>query len=85
MKPYLEIAEKYHIDRSLVEFEMTEGIFFDEDDMERARQRIRQIHECGFRCAIDDFGVGYSSLSIIREFDIDTGILLLKTASDSGF
>ena len=31
LKPYLDIAEKYQIDRSLVEFEMTEGILFDED------------------------------------------------------
>ena len=31
-----------------------------------------QIHQYGFRCAIDDFGIGYSSLSTIREFDIDT-------------
>lgn len=72
LKPYLDIAEKYQIDRSLVEFEMTEGIFFDEDGIEWARHRIMQIHQYGFRCAIDDFGIGYSSLSTIREFDIDT-------------
>ena len=29
------------------------------------------MHEHGFTLSIDDFGIGYSSLSLIREFDVD--------------
>lgn len=30
------------------------------------------MHEYGFRCSVDDFGVGYSSLSLVSEMDFDT-------------
>ena len=33
---------------------------------------IKKIHEYGFRSSIDDFGFGYSSLSLLCEFDIDS-------------
>ena len=26
----------------------------------------------GFLCSLDDFGIGFSSLSLLKEFDIDT-------------
>ena len=29
------------------------------------------MHALGFRLSIDDFGVGYSSISLLREFDVD--------------
>lgn len=29
------------------------------------------IHQYGFRCSLDDFGVGYSSPTLLRELDID--------------
>ena len=30
------------------------------------------MHELGIRCSMDDFGFGYSSLGLLREFDVDT-------------
>ena len=30
------------------------------------------MHNLGFLCSLDDFGVGYSSLGMLKEFDIDT-------------
>lgn len=29
------------------------------------------MHEYGFKCALDDFGVGFSSLTLLRTIDID--------------
>ena len=29
------------------------------------------MHELGFQCSLDDFGSGYSSLGLVKEFDID--------------
>ncbi len=32
---------------------------------------LRQLHEAGFSIAIDDFGAGYSSLGILKGFEVD--------------
>lgn len=29
------------------------------------------MHELGFRCSLDDFGSGFSSLGLLKEFDVD--------------
>ena len=68
---FAKIAKKYEVDYSLIEFEVTETIFLDELNIEKVKEGIQKMHQYGFRCAIDDFGVGYSSLTMIREFDID--------------
>ena len=54
-----------------MEFELTESIFFDNFKINIVKQRIRQMHELGFQCSLDDFGSGYSSLGLVKEFDID--------------
>lgn len=72
IKDYVEIADRYRIDRSIIEFEITETIFMEESKHAKIKDGIRQIHENGFRCSLDDFGVGYSSLSLISEMDVDT-------------
>lgn len=68
---YVAIADKYAIDRSYVEFEVTETVFAEEAWREKIKEGIRRMHEYGFRCAVDDFGVGYSSLSLVHEMDVD--------------
>ncbi len=30
------------------------------------------MHELGFLCSLDDFGSGFSSLGLLKEFDVDT-------------
>lgn len=71
LKDYAIMAEKYGIDKSLIEFEVTETFFLDEDHMEKVKAGIRQMHAFGFKCAMDDFGVGFSSLTSLRTFEID--------------
>lgn len=29
------------------------------------------MYETGFQCSMDDFGSGYSSLGLLKEFDVD--------------
>lgn len=29
------------------------------------------MHELGFRCSLDDFGAGFSSLGLLKSFDVD--------------
>lgn len=68
---FAQLAEEYDVDKNLIEFEVTETIFLDETNTERIKEGIHRMHQYGFRCAIDDFGVGYSSLTLIKELDID--------------
>ncbi|MBU2886209.1 EAL domain-containing protein [Gilvimarinus agarilyticus] len=54
----------------LLEMEITEGMVM--QDTERAIRILQAIKGLGVRLAIDDFGVGYSSLAKIKRFPIDT-------------
>jgi EAL domain-containing protein (putative c-di-GMP-specific phosphodiesterase class I) len=62
-----EIAQAladHDIDPSLLELEITEDMLL--LDTVRARKRLETIAEQGVRIAIDDFGVGYSSLGQLK-------------------
>ncbi|WP_159439466.1 putative bifunctional diguanylate cyclase/phosphodiesterase [Vibrio spartinae] len=49
-------------------FEITESAVF--EDIEKAKCMINKIHALGFQFSMDDFGIGYSSLVILRELPI---------------
>lgn len=68
---YVEIATRYEIPRDMLELELTESIFFDDQGIENTKQQIKEMHRLGFRCSLDDFGSGYSSLGLLVEFDIN--------------
>lgn len=68
---YLEIFKKYDVDSKYIIFEITEGVFVDDEKHRRIKEGIAQMHEHGFKCSVDDFGTGYSSLSLIHEMDVD--------------
>jgi diguanylate cyclase (GGDEF)-like protein/PAS domain S-box-containing protein len=54
----------------LLELELTESMVMRNPD--RAARLLASIKKMGVRIAIDDFGVGYSSLAQIKRFPIDT-------------
>lgn len=69
---YIEIKEKYQIPDNVIEFELTESLFFDTQQIQIAKQLMKEMHKHGFLCSLDDFGFGYSSLALLKEVDIDT-------------
>lgn len=53
-----------------LEIEITEGILM--DNTTYTIHTLKKLKEIGVEIAMDDFGIGYSSLSYLRNFPIDT-------------
>lgn len=69
---FASLAKKYDIPAGVIDFELTESIFFDTDKFDMVKGSIEEMHNLGFLCSLDDFGIGFSSLGLLKEFDIDT-------------
>lgn len=63
------LLEKYDIPRSLIEFEITETAL-GKNDID-AVLFLTKLKNMGFTVSIDDFGSGYSSLSLLRNIPVD--------------
>lgn len=63
------MSEKYEIDPSLVELEITETIFI--ECLDEVSAIVMQLRLAGFTISVDDFGSGYSSLSLISSIPAD--------------
>ncbi|MCH5184974.1 MAG: EAL domain-containing protein [Oscillospiraceae bacterium] len=66
----IELADKYEVDRKLIEIETTESAMFNNEGV--MLENLKRLHEKGFLIAIDDFGTGFSSLNMIftAPFDV---------------
>lgn len=65
----VNLLDVYGIDSSLIEIEITESAFI--DDQSALIQLMKAIKKQGFGVSIDDFGTGYSSLSMLTELPAD--------------
>ncbi len=63
------ILDKYDVDTSYFEFEITESIAINDNNF--VNETLEQIKKMGFSIAIDDFGTGFSSLNRIHNLPID--------------
>jgi EAL domain-containing protein (putative c-di-GMP-specific phosphodiesterase class I) len=66
----LSILNKYHIKTNEIMIEITERSII--DNFEGTQDIITALKRKGIHCAIDDFGVGYSSLSYLKKLSFDT-------------
>lgn len=61
-------AERHGVEPGRLVLEITESLII--ADQAAARLVLARLIACGFRIAVDDFGVGYSSLSVLVEYPV---------------
>lgn len=66
---FSETIKKYKIDPHQIEIELTESLAA--QDANYISFVIRKIKALGLSTSIDDFGIGYSSLSVLKNIDFD--------------
>ena len=71
-KIYCALKEKYQIPDGVIQLELTETSILGAHQTSYVTEVICELHRAGFSCALDDFGIGYSSLSMLKDFDVDT-------------
>jgi len=64
------IVAKTMIEPHQLELEITESLAM--HNPEETIETLRQLRELGFKIAIDDFGIGFSSLEYLLRFPLDT-------------
>lgn len=70
MERLKQLMDKYVVNRDFLEVELTESIAIKEPRL--VQKRLQSLRDLGIRIAIDDFGKGYSSLSYLKDYPIDT-------------
>ena len=63
------VVNEYHVPKKMVEIEITETI--DEFPISVLKAFVDDLHMRGYKVAVDDFGSGSSSLSLLREVTFD--------------
>ena len=66
----VNICNRYHIQRQLIELEITETAFLENETV--VIQRAKELKQAGFLLSMDDFGTGFSSLNLLSELPVDS-------------
>jgi EAL domain-containing protein (putative c-di-GMP-specific phosphodiesterase class I) len=69
-KRTLKIIKSHKIDPSRLELEITESVLM--KNPEQSLLTLNMFKKEGIKISLDDFGIGYSSLSYLEKFPIDT-------------
>lgn len=65
----LDLIRQYKLPAHTLELELTEQVFI--DNIQSHTQFMHQARQHGLALAIDDFGVGYSSLAYLKNFPVN--------------
>ncbi len=66
----LSVIDKYRIPHEYLEFELTEATT--EVELKDLKRVVSALQNAGVAVSVDDFGIGYSSMDLIREIPWDT-------------
>ena len=73
--------KEFDIPRDLFHVEITESALMNDEDV--LKNSIKRLHELGFAVWLDDFGSGYSSFNVLKDYEFD--VLKLDMAFLVGF
>lgn len=62
-------VQKYGIARDLLSFEVTESMLTEYPDL--LQREMKRFQNAGYKIYMDDFGSGYSSLNVLRDYEFD--------------
>ncbi|MDD6190490.1 MAG: EAL domain-containing protein [Firmicutes bacterium] len=66
---FCKMMKKYNLDPMYLHIEITESAYT--ENVEQIVSAVKNLRENGFRIELDDFGQGYSSLSVLSEMPLD--------------
>lgn len=66
IQKYVDILKKYRLECEDIPIEITEGTLF--NAVEISEKLVSDLRNLGFSVLIDDFGMGYSSISMVKRF-----------------
>jgi len=78
----INLVDKYNIPHELFQLELTETAYMDNPQV--MKQVVSGLKENGFTVMMDDFGSGYSSLSILKEVEVDVLKIDMRFFDSSG-
>ena len=64
-----DAVREYGVPRDMIHVEITESLFVQET--EKISREIERFHEAGYQVWMDDFGSGYSSLNVLKDYEFD--------------
>nr|MCR5655173.1 EAL domain-containing protein [Lachnospiraceae bacterium] len=64
-----DLVERYNIPKEMIHVEVTESALT--DDQESLQKDLNRFRELGFALWLDDFGSGYSSLNVLKDYKFD--------------
>ncbi len=64
-----KLVEKYRVPKHYLHVEVTESAVT--NDVEGLKKAIDRLHAGGYVVWLDDFGSGYSSMNVLKDFDFD--------------
>lgn len=82
LKAISDILEKYNVPATAIHIEITESVML--DNTAYFRRIFDSFHEAGFAIFMDDFGSGYSSLNVLKDYSFDVLKIDMRFLSDIG-
>lgn len=62
-------AKKYYVPRNYIHVEVTESAL--SGDLKQLREELNELTNLGYALWLDDFGSGFSSLNVLKDFNFD--------------
>ena len=75
------VIKEFNISPDLLHIEITESALMNDEDV--LKNSIKRLHELGYAVWLDDFGSGYSSFNVLKDYEFD--VLKLDMAFLVGF